>query len=264
VNTVVDAVKTLLFNSSVLLPLLALGLGVVLLYRDRTRRWRGLPLILVLAALWTLSTPVVARWLVSTMSRGFAPLTPLERDSATPAVVVLAAGAHRYRSRGGQVDVITEPAALRVLEAARVYRLLKQPWVVVTGGALHAWPGSASEAQLMRDQLVQLGVPADRIVIEDKSQNTRDHGIYVPELLRARGADAVVLVTSPAHMSRATKVFAARGVTVVPSPAADRSEMQPGEAWFTSYLPSPAALEHSQLVLYELMGMVYYWSRGWI
>jgi uncharacterized SAM-binding protein YcdF (DUF218 family) len=263
VNTAIEALKDFLFDST-RLSLLALMFGVGWLYTSRGYRWGRLGLTGVLLVLWALSTPLVGTWLVACMSVGFSPLTRFDPGQGPAALVVLGGGAHRYHSRGREIDVLTSHSSLRVLEAARVYRLMNEPWVVVTGGVVSGWSSSTPEAALMRDELVRLGVPANRILIEGRSRNTHDHGIYVPELLRPQGVDRYVLVTSGTHMRRAAAVFTARGVKVVPSLAADRPDPVPGTSRLKAFLPSAGGLELTELVFHDLIGIAYYWARGWI
>lgn len=262
-SAAVEALKDFFFDST-RLALLAVALGVALLYTRKRDKWGRLWLTGVLLAFWVLSTPLVGDWLASLMGAGLTPLTRVEPGPGNMALVVLGGGTHRYRSRGSEVDVLAGPTLLRILEAARVYRLMNDPWVVVSGGMLGGWPGSFSEAALMRDELVKLGVPAGRILIEQHSRNTYDHGLHVPEMLRPHGVDRYVLVTSGAHMPRAAAVFRARGVNVVPSPAAERADPFPGTSPLKAFLPSASGLELTELVLHELFGTAYYWMRGWI
>ncbi|MGH9146667.1 MAG: YdcF family protein [Vicinamibacterales bacterium] len=263
-SAALEALQDFFFDST-RLSLLVVLVGTWLLYTRKWQKWGRLWLTGALVAFSALSTPIVGNWLASWMSAGFAPLTRVEPGHGSTALVVLAGGAHRYHSRGGEIDILTSHTSLRVLEAARVYRLMSNdPWVVVTGGITRGWASSTAEAALMRDELVTLGVPAGRILIEERSRNTYDHGLYVPELLRPYGVDRYVLVTSGTHMRRAAAVFRARGVTVVPSLAADRADPYPGTSPLRAFLPSASGLELTELIMHELIGTAYYWMRGWI
>jgi uncharacterized SAM-binding protein YcdF (DUF218 family) len=174
------------------------------------------------------------------------------------AIVVLGAGMDVHRSRGTSYGAPTRDVSLRVLEAARVHRLLGGVPIIVSGGL-----GSTqySEAGMMAHQLEQLGVPADKIIKEHKSTNTRDHGIFVPPLLKQHGIDQFVLVTSQQHIARALAVFRASGLTPVPSTP---EIYVAGGGRLEMYLPSRTALYASERMLYDLFGWVYYKLRGWI
>jgi uncharacterized SAM-binding protein YcdF (DUF218 family) len=263
VSAALETLQDFLFDST-RLSLLAIGFGIGLLYMRQRHKWGRIWLTAVLVGLWALSTPIVANWLAGRMAAGFSSLTRFDPGQSRAALVVLGGGAHRYHSRGREIDVLTGHTSLRILEAARVYRLMNDPWVVVTGGIVSGWDSSIPESVLMRDELVKLGVPANRILVEERSRNTYDHGVYVPQLLGPLGVEQYVLVTSGTHMRRAAAVFTARGVKVVPSLAATRSDPVPGSSPLRAFLPSAGGLEVTELVFHDLIGIAYYWIRGWI
>ena len=163
-----------------------------------------------------------------------------------------------YQSRGASLQSGSREHSLRVLEAARVYGVMDRPWVIVTG-SLGQEP--VAESAVMRRTLNLLGVPADRILEEEKSRNTRDHTIYVPPMLTAHGVTQFVLVTSRQHMARSLRAFRAAGWDPVPS---SPEFYTPRGVPFEPFLPSNAALEASTSLMYDLLGMVYYKARGWI
>ena len=135
------------------------------------------------------------------------------RGGAT-AIVLLGAGMQVHRSRGASYGAPTREGSLRVLEAVRLHRLLGGAPIIATGG-LRSSP--YSESALMAHQLEQLGVPADKIIKEEKSTNTRDHALFVPPLLKQHGIQRFVLVTSQQHIARALGAFRKVGFDPVPS-----------------------------------------------
>jgi uncharacterized SAM-binding protein YcdF (DUF218 family) len=62
-----------------------------------------------------------------------------------------------------------------------------------------------SEAQGMYDYLIEKGISHDRIIMEDKSENTYQNLIYSAELLD-KEKEAVGVVTNNFHVFRATKI----------------------------------------------------------
>ena len=52
------------------------------------------------------------------------------------------------------------------------------------------------------------------MVLEERSLNTRQNAAYGAELLKARGIDRILLVTSALHMPRAVALFKAQGLQV--------------------------------------------------
>lgn len=152
--------------------------------------------------------------------------------------------------------VLLGPGTERVFEAARVYRLLDRPWIISSGGPPgRRWP----TAIVMRDALVRLEVPRERILLEVESATTRDEATFVAPMLRRLECRAFVLVTSRAHMPRALAAFRGQGLEPVPAVAPDVPEPRPVRPW----LPDPSGLRLSRTLTHEVLGLAYYWIRGW-
>lgn len=69
-----------------------------------------------------------------------------------------------------------------------------------------------SEAEAMRRYLTERGIPDERILAEDRSTNTRENITFAAELLKERGIDRVVIVTSEFHQYRADVYARRRGL----------------------------------------------------
>ncbi len=251
--------KNFLVPGSIACLLLLLVPGVLLLFRKRNGGRAGkIWLTLVVLLYWVLSTPIAAVALVDLVSPDFPPVMSKADARGATAIVLLGAGMNVHRSRGGSYGASTREGALRVLEAARLHRVLGGVPIIATGGN-----GSSqySEAGLMAAQLEQLGVPADDIIKEEKSTNTRDHALFVPPLLKQHGIEQFVLVTSRQHIARALAAFRAVGANPIPSSpdvyTADHGVVE-------MYLPSGLGLYVSECMIYDLMGWVYYKARGWL
>ena len=117
------------------------------------------------------------------------------------------------------------------------------------------------ESEVMRRGLLELGVPDSRIVLESESKVTRDEAIFTAQLLRDRGITSCILVTSDTHMRRALGTFRRAGLNAVPAIALD-------PIGFASrrrrWVPTQQALEFSQEVLHEYIGLAWYRLRGWL
>ena len=205
-----------------------------------------------------LSMPAVADRLVMSL----ASVPPFEEGSAHAgaAVIVLGGGAERYTLGDEKVYLMNAGATLRVLEAARVYRLLDAPVVIVSG--MSERHGRLPEVEAMREALIRSGVPAERVVAEADSLNTRGSAVAAGALLRARGLSKAVLVTSATHIPRAMRAFQAAGVAVIaaPAPVPGSRRRRGWRAW----VPSLRSLDVSESCLYERAGSLYYQLRGWI
>ncbi|MEI7933348.1 MAG: YdcF family protein, partial [Alphaproteobacteria bacterium] len=92
----------------------------------------------------------------------------------------------------------------RLWQAARLYHRGLAPRIIVSGGSYAARRGgpTQTEAEAMREVLLALGVPADRIILEARSLNTIDN---IREIRGLVGTERIALVTSGHHMPRALK-----------------------------------------------------------
>ena len=260
--TVTELSRRLLFPGSIGFLLLGLLVGVVALYgRTRIARLGRIWVTVLTVGYLAISTPFGADLLVWGLSRGFSPITsPAEARHAT-AIVVLASNSDIHAAHGRQIEHISRTSALRVFEAARLYDMLPGSLVFTSGGPSGYGPETRSLAELLGEELVLLGIPRDRIVIEARSGNTHQHAIRIEPILRKHGVDRFVLVTSPTHIRRATRTFEARGLHPVPSPGTMRStETATSGNWW----PAAQHLQVSQQAIYDYVGLAYYWSQGWI
>jgi len=174
-----------------------------------------------------------------------------------PAALVVLSGRVEFRrdGAGGRRAALSPSCDARVREAARIYELIAPEWVISTGGI-----PNPTCAELMKSRLVELDVPADRVLLEARSRTTRDEAVFVEEILREVGVRQIVIVTSEVHMPRSLAAFRAVGFRAIPAGAPDPGLTRPWAAWF---LPSVHGLRFSSDLVHELMGIVVYWIRGW-
>ncbi len=138
-------------------------------------------------------------------------------------------------------DQVPPLLASRLDRALQVYRAEvaagRQPLLVTSGGK--GSDEAVSEAAAMARYLVERGLPAEALLLEDRSTTTRENLRYTRELLDARGVTGpMVLVTSNFHILR-TAILARRlgfDAEVVGSPTA------------FYYLPSAALREFAGVV----------------
>lgn len=243
-------------------PFLIVGLaaGAVLLFWPATRRWARRWLVALAVAYWLLASIPVASLLAWGLAFNYRPIeSPADLHGAT-AIVLLGGGNTLVSGRTSRLYLPSAWSANRVLEAARLYHLMGDPLVISSGGiTIHR--NGESEAAGMKDLLIRFGVPADRIILEERSHNTREEALYVPPMLRAHGIDRFALVTSPIHMRRALGAFRATGAHPIPAVATQRFSIH-NEWWVM--VPTGQGLELGEAVAHEYLGWVYYLARGWL
>lgn len=238
------------------LALVCLGLG--------RRTIAALCLLLSILWLWTFSTPLVAETLTRRIAADDLPVAA-ETLPQADLIVVLGGGLAPPDASLPYPDL--SDAADRVWHAARLYHAGRAPRILVSGG--NVWPDGepaadrvrASEAAAMRRFLLDLGVPADAILLEGNSRTTRENAIDTAAILRREGLKQVLLVTSALHMPRALAAFRTAGVDAIPAstdlaPHSDAPRV-------LQLMPDSDALNQSARALKELLGLWIYQLRGW-
>ena len=206
--------------------------------RRRTRRALAagfaLGLVFVVVGKYVIEHTTLVDWIV-------VPLARSDSSGSGDAIVVL----------GGANTGLCTPnysGLQRVLLAARLYEQKRAPLMVITGGRTSPQP--CSLAAPMRDLAVRLGVPADRIRLEETSRSTWENAERSDAVLKSIGAKRIVLVTDRTHMGRAEAVFRRFGYEV------ERAGV-------------PILLGHTSnwsllaMGLREYAAKAYYWWRGY-
>lgn len=136
---------------------------------------------------------LLARWLE-------APLVIADELVPLDAIVVLGAPL-------AAGDRLTEVLAERVDAAAALHARGAAPVVVATGG--RTGRATRSEAAVIAEALIERGVPASAVVVEDRSRSTAENAAFARAMLGDRRR--VWLVTQPFHARRARWLFRRAG-----------------------------------------------------
>jgi uncharacterized SAM-binding protein YcdF (DUF218 family) len=119
----------------------------------------------------------------------------------------------------------------------------------------------AIEADVLADQLIRFGIAADRIIREGRSRNTRENALFTQEIVRARGFESLLVVTSAFHMRRAKGCFNAVGLAVDAYPVDYAS--YDGSRFAQNWVPRSSAFNMSTWALREWSGRLVYRLRGY-
>src|SRR5438477_12065646 len=107
--------------------------GILLLYGRRTAAWGRRWLTAVIAGYWFLSTPF-GSWAVSSpIGAKYGQVRTRAAAQGAEAVVMLGGGIINYSADHLDVDDVGT-SAYRAIETARLYALLGDPLVIVSGG----------------------------------------------------------------------------------------------------------------------------------
>jgi uncharacterized SAM-binding protein YcdF (DUF218 family) len=209
--------------------------------------------------LWVCSTPIFASWALGTLERQYPAKAMAEIPEAEVAIVLGGAIAQPLPPRA--VADLTG-ASDRVLHAARLYKAGKARRILVSAGNL-PWLGSVKpEAELIRELLIEWGVPLSAIEIAGGSRNTFENALEIKEIWSRSGFKSALLVTSAAHMPRAMAVFRRAGLPVIACTTDVRAVELSSS--ILHWLPNAADLAVTTEAMKEWIGYWTYRARNYI
>lgn len=243
--------KRLILPPTLLILLLMVGFTFSFL---RFRRLGRVILAFSIVVFYVLSISPTGDLLLGSLESRYPVLSP-ERLPRVGTLVVLGGGA----SGTTHLPIssrLTQSSTKRLLEAVRLYHLMDRPKIVISGGSGNPFV-KVSEAALMRELLLDLGIPRRRILIEGESRNTFENGKAVQ---RMRLNKPLVLITSASHMARSLQVFEALGMSPLPAPCDFKARWSAEDP--LRFLPSTGALTVSTAAIYEYLGTWWYGLTG--
>lgn len=218
--------------------------GLLLLRKS----WRaGLVNIVIGFFLWSASISPVS----DALMRG------LEADLAVPenprgdVIILLGGGVYDSVPDLSGEGAPSEDTLARIVTAVRLQTMLRVP-IIVCGGTV--FPGRKAEAPVDARIIKDLGVPAERIIIEDKSRDTLENARYANEICNKYHFERPLLVTSAYHTRRAVLSFKDVGMDVTAVPSGFKTWKRK-YSWY-DYLP--ADLRNSTIACREYIGLLYH------
>jgi uncharacterized SAM-binding protein YcdF (DUF218 family) len=127
------------------------------------------------------------------------------KDFSKPAIVILGYG---LKPDGTMREILRR----RVLTGLIVAQFFPQSPIIVTGGNPQ---NGKSEAGQMRNMLMLLGFPANRIIVEDRANSTVQNARFSVPLAKQANTSGIILVTSTTHQGRADGDFADAGGNIL-------------------------------------------------
>ena len=214
------------------------------LYKKREKRLAAMLAALVFV-FYLFCTSLVSERLMGALESAYTPPENPQGD----VVIMLGGGAFPDTPDvSGQGTLCSSPAN-RLLTAVRLQKELAVP-IILSGGQVYS--DSGPEAVIAKRILMDLGVPEDKIIVESKSINTTQNAKFSTEIMRERGLNKPILVTSAFHMRRSVLNFAKNGMEVTAYPSDYRVNLR-HDFHYNKLRPSVAALDDNVLVLQEVL-----------
>jgi uncharacterized SAM-binding protein YcdF (DUF218 family) len=113
----------------------------------------------------------------------------------------------------------------RLDQALRLYRQGYAPYLIVTGGLGEG--KTIDEATVMKRYLLEHGVPAERVLLENKARDTYENLLYSKALMDEHSLHTALIVSHGYHLARAAEMAAALGMEAYPVGVKSRVLMIP-------------------------------------
>jgi uncharacterized SAM-binding protein YcdF (DUF218 family) len=161
----------------------------------RMKRLRAASCMLAVSFVWFWfwSMPIVGGWLCLPLEKDF-PVVLAEDMPKADAIVLLGGGI------GGSTNypyADLGPGADRAWHAARLWKAGKAPIII---------PSNVGAELADIKLLIDLGVPRDAVILENRAVNTEENAKFVANLLSAKKSK-ILVVTSACHMKRSLYMF---------------------------------------------------------
>ena len=240
--------------------MLVLVIGLLLLWLTRREKTGKLLTTIGVILLYAVSTNLIPDVMIRPLEDRYPPLTVHADASALPrniAYVVVLGGGHVYNPKLPLTGQISQEELTRLVEGIGLHRRLPGSRLVLTGGAIH---DPVPEAQMMANVAGFLGVAPDEMILDTRSEDTKDEAVDVRRIV---GEKPFILVTSAEHMPRAMALFEKQGMRPIPAPTVYQVKTPKDRIRFDP-IPKPENISVAEHAVYEYLGILWAWLRGQI
>lgn len=229
------------------------SMGLLLVWFTRKQRPGKVLLTVAVGLLGLMSYGQVANMMARPLEHEYPPLTDFQTLKNIKWIVVLGGGSGVDPGLP-RSTYLSEASLVRLSEAVFIHNRLPQAKLILTGRS--GFEGITPVAEVMADTAEEWGVEPEDIVLETKATDTKDHPIYVKEIV---GEDRFILVTSASHMLRAMALFRKHGMEPIPAPTDYMVKEREGGLRLGMFFPSAGSLEKAGRAIHEYLGMA--WAK---
>ncbi|MDD5545955.1 MAG: ElyC/SanA/YdcF family protein [Candidatus Omnitrophica bacterium] len=217
-------------------------------YRKAQKRLARLAVAVAFIYLIIFYTPLV--WFLA------GPLKITDVPRKADAIVVFAGGV-------GESGKVGQGYLERTEYAVELYKAGFAKNIIFSSGYMYIF----KEPVMMKVIAVSLGVPEDAIILEDKAMSTYQNVVFSEEILKNKGWNKILVVSSPYHMRRVSLVFkkTGKGLEVAYTPVKKNSfykhrtdDFYAGGSW------KQISFAQIEGIFREYLAIFYYWLNGYI
>lgn len=230
-----------------ILPALILPIGLVLILLGLAYRFQRRVLLVAAAGfLLAVSLPLFSQPLCGWWESRF-PFTEPNRLPESDAVVVLSGIVVQRGSQG----FYWNEGVNRFDVGCQIWRHGRTQRIILMNDL------NSQAGRWLRNEAESRGIPANRISVLGPVRNTMEEARLLRVFGEKNGLRSLALVTSGFHMRRAMYAFSIQGLHPFPVPA-DSRVSSPSRISPADFFPAASALQDTETVFRELLGMAFY------
>lgn len=174
---------------------------------------------------------------------------PLQNEGNNPIHVLVLGGGHRSDPRLPANNQLSLSALGRLVEGIRLHKMNPGSRLILSG---FSGRDTQSNAEVMYQAALLLGVDADKMAIIPKPENTRQEAVFYKK--RFGNGNELIIVSSATHIPRAMIWFRKAGLSPIASPTnhSIKEGLHRREWW----MPSASFIEKTDRAVYETAGII--------
>ena len=237
--------------------LILLALGGALLLATRFAR-AGLQCVLASILLFAIcGFSPIGNALILPLEQRF---PPWNAARGPPDGIVVLGGALDTQVATARGEPSLNEAADRMTSAVELARKYPDAKLVFSGGNAHVLADGIPEAEVAKRLFANLGVPAGRLIVEDRSRDTEENAKFSKAIADPKPGERWLLVTSAHHMPRAIGAFRRVGFAVEAYPVDWRTRGP--EDVGRPFRTVSDGLKRTDTAGHEWIGLLMYWVSG--
>ena len=237
--------------------LVLLGIAGALLLATRFAR-AGLQCVLASILLFAIcGFSPMGNALILPLEQRFPPWNPAR---GAPDGIIILGGAFDTVVAPARGEISLNEAAERMISAVELARKYPNARIVFSGGSGRIIYAGSAEAELAVRLFEYLGVPASRIITEDRARDTDENAKFSKAVAEPKPGERWLLVTSAHHMPRAIGAFRRAGFPVEAYPVDWRTRGP--EDLGRPFRTLSDGLKRTDTAGHEWIGLLIYWLTG--
>ena len=243
--------------SPINLLLFAALVGVLLCFGERVRLGRGLALGAILVLVVAATLPI-GKLLIAPLEDRFPSPRP---DLPPPEGIIVLGGAIDSGVSEARGQTVFDEGGERLTETVVLAKRYPEARVIYTSGSSSFSGATSTEARQARTLMSQMGIPPERVTIEEKSRNTDENARFTSAIAHPQPSERWIIVTSAFHMPRSMGIFEKAGFHPIAYPVAFRTRGRwPGDLRLT--FEPVRNLRIFEIAIHEWIGLAAYWVSG--